>query len=118
MEYFAPGPQNGSLYMLLMPISHTIHNVFVDPAKEATFTIKDEQGERESDHGAGGTNRTRLEFWGNIKLLERDSDEAAVARRQYVKYHPDTKFYLPPHDAHLSYWARFDPVCLFHCKVL
>ena len=49
-----------------MPISQTVHNVWADPTRSAMLTIKDEQGERESKKGRGGTNRPRLGLWGEL----------------------------------------------------
>jgi hypothetical protein len=95
LEYYASGPTNGSLYMFLMPVSTTVHNVLNSTSKAATVTLKDEEGERRSK-GRGATDRARITLWGNVVLLPAGTPEAKVAHDAYIKFHPDAAFYAGP----------------------
>jgi hypothetical protein len=76
--------------------SQTVHNVLITDSKNVTLTFKDEEGERRSRKGEGATDRARMTLWGSVVLIPNDSEDAKVAKRQYLKYHPDAVAYAPP----------------------
>ena len=62
------------------------------------MAIKDEVGERKHKQW-GATDRARLVLYGNIERFPQDGDLAKQAERAFVKMHPDSKAYIPPHGA-------------------
>ncbi|KAI0258766.1 pyridoxamine 5'-phosphate oxidase-domain-containing protein [Gloeopeniophorella convolvens] len=103
-EYFAPCFANGSLALVLLPISRHGQNVLRAPAGDASLTVSTAPAD---------ASRARVALLGNVVLLdEGEVEEVGEALRAcYTAWHPDARAWMPgdKRGAHLAYWARFDP---------
>jgi len=102
-EYYASCYQNGSLTLLVLPISRHSQNVLHSPTHAASISIGDEHPT---------ASRARVSLLGNITLfqdLNATPDREAI-QACYLEKHPDARWWLPgPREPHVAYWARFDP---------
>ncbi|KZS98441.1 hypothetical protein SISNIDRAFT_143529 [Sistotremastrum niveocremeum HHB9708] len=101
-EYYASCFTNGSLALLLFPISRTAQNIQRSSNHSATFTMW-------ADPPA--SSRARVALIGSVTPVPTGSYEQDGIDRCFVKRHPDARGWVPDakHAPHLSYWARFDP---------
>lgn len=91
---------NGSLTLILLPISRHTQNILHHPSHSASISVS-------SDPPAAA--RARVALMGAITVLD---DAAAVDLKEcYLAQHPDAQEWLPGDEdgAHVAYWARFDP---------
>ncbi|KZT43633.1 hypothetical protein SISSUDRAFT_977925, partial [Sistotremastrum suecicum HHB10207 ss-3] len=114
-EYYASCFTNGSLALLLFPISRTAQNIQRSSNHSATFTMW-------ADPPA--SSRARVALIGSVTPVPTGSYEQDGIDRCFVKRHPDARGWVPdakhaPHLAALmaslqSYWARFDPEAFYY----
>lgn len=100
-EYYANCFANGSLALILLPISQHARNVLRAPAHGAALTVSADPP---------GAARARVALVGSVALLG-DAEGDAALRACFVRAHPDARAWLPGDEdgAHTAYWARFDP---------
>lgn len=84
------------MWLGIAQIAQTVGNVLSSPTHEATLAFKDEQGERESKKGAWAVNRARVTIYGHVHVIGNEGQEAEVAKKSYLKYHPEARYYAPP----------------------
>jgi len=103
-EYYASCLRNGSLTLLVLPISTHSKNILRSPDRSASLSVT-------SDSPAA--RNARVSLIGNVTIFEREQDipDLQFIRHCYLEKHPDAKSWLPEDDdaAHISYWGRFDP---------
>ncbi|WWC88398.1 uncharacterized protein L201_003309 [Kwoniella dendrophila CBS 6074] len=106
MEYHAPCYSNGSLALILMPISRSTQNIFQDPGHHIAYTVS-----MPTEGIKSPMSRGRVALMGNVTTLRNLSreDEAELSSC-YTKYHPDAKSWIPGNkdSPHFSIWARLD----------
>jgi len=107
-EYYASCFSNGSLTLLVLPISRHTQNILHSPMHSASITIS-------SQHPAASHARVSLlgivtvhQDWNNVP------EEEAI-KACYLGRHPDASRWLPNDEdaAHIAYWARFDPHSIY-----
>ncbi|KAI0038783.1 hypothetical protein FA95DRAFT_1505060 [Auriscalpium vulgare] len=99
-EYYANCHANGSLTLILLPISRHAQNILHHPAHSASLSVSSDPPDAA---------RARVALMGDVTLLP---DAAATdVKACYLAEHPDAVEWLPGDDdgAHVAYWARFDP---------
>ncbi|KAH7929888.1 hypothetical protein BV22DRAFT_1056143 [Leucogyrophana mollusca] len=103
-EYYASCHNNGSLTLLLMPISRHTQNILRSPGHSASISVS-------SDRPAAS--RARVSLMGTVTVFHdaRGMPDREAIKLCYLAKHPDASWWLPDDDgaAHLSFWARFDP---------
>ncbi|KAH9949561.1 pyridoxamine 5'-phosphate oxidase-domain-containing protein [Amylocystis lapponica] len=110
-EYYArrvPCHTNGSLALILMPISRHGANILASPGRSVSITVADE-------HPAAS--RARVALIGNVTVFkelagvpDKDALEAC-----FLAKHPDVPRWLPgSQESHASYWATFDPHTIYY----
>ncbi|WVQ65346.1 uncharacterized protein L199_003522 [Kwoniella botswanensis] len=106
MEYHAPCYSNGSLTLILMPISRSTQNIFQNPGHHVAYTVS-----MPTEGVRSPMSRGRVALMGNVTTL-RDipPSQSEGLVKCYTAYHPDSKYWLPGNDnsPHTSYWARLD----------
>ncbi|WRT68049.1 uncharacterized protein IL334_005024 [Kwoniella shivajii] len=106
MEYHAPCYSNGSLTIILMPISRSTQNIFNDPGHHVAYTVS-----MPTEGIRSPMSRGRVALMGNVTTLRDISkDESRELSKCYTSYHPDSKYWLPGNEdsPHVSIWARLD----------
>ncbi|KAK6907769.1 hypothetical protein L486_05690 [Kwoniella mangroviensis CBS 10435] len=106
MEYHAPCYSNGSLTLILMPISRSTQNIFQNPGHHAAYTVS-----MPTEGVRSPMSRGRVALMGNVTTLrDISSSQSEELAQCYTIYHPDSKYWLPGNDnsPHTSYWARLD----------
>ncbi|WWC71028.1 uncharacterized protein I206_104981 [Kwoniella pini CBS 10737] len=106
MEYHAPCYSNGSLTLILMPISRSTQNIFQDPGHHIAYTVN-----MPTEGIKSPMSRSRVALMGNVTTLRDISlEESEKLSKCYTKFHPDSKFWLPGNSdsPHFSLWARLD----------
>lgn len=102
-EYYGSCHANGSLTLLVMPISRHSQNILHSPTHAASISI---------GPARPAASRARVSLIGNVTIF---TDLHAAPERErieacYIAQHPDARHWLPgPHEPHIAYWARFDP---------
>jgi len=107
-EYYASCFQNGSLALLMFPISQTTKNIYNEsnPTRQATLTIQSEPPMAASP---------RVALMGTVTRVEENLFESQGVEGCYVDAHRDTKSWVPSKwGAHASFWARFDPHAIYY----
>jgi len=107
-EYYASCFGNGSLTLLVLPISLHSQNILHSPTHSASLTIS-------SRHPAAS--HARVSLIGNVTVFQ-DWDnvpEEETIKDCYLAQHPDANRWLPNDEeaAHIAYWARFDPKTIY-----
>ncbi|WWC62877.1 uncharacterized protein I303_105475 [Kwoniella dejecticola CBS 10117] len=106
MEYHAPCYSNGSLALILMPISRSTQNIFQDPGHHIAYTVN-----MPTEGVRSPMSRGRVALMGNVTTLrDISSEEQTRLSKCYTKHHPDAQYWLPgtPDSPHFSLWARLD----------
>jgi len=107
-EYYASCLRNGSLTLLILPISTHGKNVQHSSTHSASLTITSQNP---------AASNARVSLIGNITVYEnaQNMSDLLFIRHCYLGKHPDAKSWLPGDDnaAHISYWARFDPQSIY-----
>ncbi|KAH7909042.1 pyridoxamine 5'-phosphate oxidase-domain-containing protein [Hygrophoropsis aurantiaca] len=103
-EYYASCHANGSLTLVLMPISRHSQNILKSSNHSASISVWSQRP---------AASRARVSLMGSVTVFE---DPKSMPERQaieacYLSKHPDASWWLPDTEngAHLAYWARFDP---------
>ncbi|WWC96528.1 hypothetical protein V866_003396 [Kwoniella sp. B9012] len=106
MEYHAPCYSNGSLTLILMPISRSAQNIFQNPGHHVAYTVS-----MPTEGVRSPMSRGRVALMGNVTTLrDISSSQSEELAKCYTAYHPDSKYWLPGdnNSPHTSYWARLD----------
>ncbi|WVW84983.1 hypothetical protein I302_107019 [Kwoniella bestiolae CBS 10118] len=106
MEYHAPCYSNGSLTLILMPISRSTQNIFQNPGHHVAYTVS-----MPTEGVRSPMSRGRVALMGNVTTLrDISTSQAEKLSKCYTSYHPDSKYWLPGNEdsPHTSYWARLD----------
>ncbi|KZP34721.1 hypothetical protein FIBSPDRAFT_1035700 [Athelia psychrophila] len=102
--YYSTYYQNGSLLLLVLPISRHTQNIMQSPGHTASLTMASPLPAARS---------ARVSLAGNVTIFWDDEDiaEEEAMKAFYLAQHPDAKRWLPNDDgaAHIAFWARFDP---------
>ncbi|TFY71559.1 hypothetical protein EVG20_g1445 [Dentipellis fragilis] len=101
-EYYANCHSNGSLTLILLPISRHSQNILKSPTHAASLSVWTNPPR---------ASRARVSLMGNVTMLDYSDPAGAALRECYLAQHPDARWWVPGDDegAHLAYWARFDP---------
>ncbi|KAI0062409.1 hypothetical protein BV25DRAFT_1825385 [Artomyces pyxidatus] len=101
-EYYANCHANGSLTLIVLPISRHTQNILHSPSHSASISVS-------SDPPAAA--RARVALMGSVTLLPDDSPESEALKDCYLAQHPDAVEWIPGDDegAHVAYWGIFDP---------
>ncbi|EIM20257.1 hypothetical protein WALSEDRAFT_70015 [Wallemia mellicola CBS 633.66] len=105
--YYAPCYRNGSLTVLMMPISQSFNNILHNEDHNATISVMPLDGTARASN-------YRVGLIGHISEIDKRSsngmgDEGSRLRECYLSTHPDSAIWVPPHGVpHNSYFARFD----------
>ncbi|KLO14605.1 hypothetical protein SCHPADRAFT_903139 [Schizopora paradoxa] len=101
-EYYAPCHSNGSLTLILMPISRHSQNILQSPSHAASVTVWSTPP---------AASKARVSLVGNVTMLDAGLVAASGIQECYLQRHPDAKWWLPedPDAPHIAVWARFDP---------
>jgi len=101
-EYYASCYQNGSLTLILMPISRHTQNILTSAAHSASITVWS---------SPPSASRARVSLVGNFTVFRNESpSDVDELRECYLKSHPDAVDWLPENEEgpHTAYWSRFD----------
>ncbi|EMD37902.1 hypothetical protein CERSUDRAFT_114541 [Gelatoporia subvermispora B] len=101
-EYYASCHANGSLTLLIMPISRHGQNILSHPNHAASVSVS-------RSHPAA--NRARVALIGNVTVFRdiREAPDVDEIQACYLEQHPDARHWIPgPKEPHVAYWARFD----------
>jgi len=107
-EYYASCHVNGSLTLLLMPISRSSQNILHSDTRSVSISVADAQPD---------ASRPRVSLIGNVTVF---TDVDAIPDEEemktcYVSKHPDARRWIPgPGEPHVAYWARFDPETIYY----
>jgi len=97
-EYYASCFTNGSLTLIVLPISRHSRNILHSPAHSASLTIS-------SPHPAA--NHARVSLIGNVTVFQNSNNvpEEEAIKACYLAQHPDASQWLPNDDkaAHVAY---------------
>ncbi|KAA1470385.1 hypothetical protein DENSPDRAFT_879669 [Dentipellis sp. KUC8613] len=101
-EYYANCHSNGSLTLILLPISRHSQNILKSSTHAASLSVWTDPPR---------ASRARVSLMGNVTVLDHTDPAGTAMRECYLKQHPDARWWIPGDDdgAHLAYWARFDP---------
>jgi len=107
-EYYASCFNNGSLALLMFPISQSTKNIYdsSNPNNSATLTVQ-------SEHPSAA--RPRVALMGQVNRVSEDLFESQGIEACYIASHPDTAGWVPSRwGYHASFWARFDPQSIYY----
>ncbi|KIJ46306.1 hypothetical protein M422DRAFT_29406 [Sphaerobolus stellatus SS14] len=106
-EYYASCFTNGSLLLLFLPISRHSRNILASPGHTASISMW--------HNPSPSADQPRISLMGNVTVLRHESELSPDLKDCYLSEHPDAKWWLPedPESAHISFWARFDPVSVY-----
>lgn len=107
-EYFSDCFRNGSLTLLLMPISRHGQNILGSDTHEASISVTTPRPT---------ASRPRVSLMGNVRVFKDIGDvpDLGSIQRCYVSKHPDARHWLPgPREPHIAYWATFNPHTIYY----
>ncbi|KZT70976.1 hypothetical protein DAEQUDRAFT_724725 [Daedalea quercina L-15889] len=107
-EYYASCHTNGSLTLLLMPISRMSQNILHSDSRSVSISVMDAHPD---------ASRPRVSLIGNVTIfndVDVIPDEAEI-KDCYIAKHPDARRWVPgPREPHVAYWARFDAESIYY----
>ncbi|KAL6310347.1 pyridoxamine 5'-phosphate oxidase-domain-containing protein [Sparassis latifolia] len=107
-EYYASCHGNGSLTLLLMPISRHGRNILSSESHEASISITTARPD---------ASRARVALMGSVTVYKDIKNVPNVGSISlcYLARHPDARRWLPgPREPHIAYWAIFDPHTVYY----